>query len=166
MDNASRELEITTAKQHHMALLRKKKEDKKRDADAVFNDWTETVTLDSIMLSSDFKSIKSISSRPVGDWNMKHMRFCAPNSRSRDTTSKGGNTSFAEKPELILPKITSFFLRFTREKTQYYKKSYCNYSDIKTSFEVNMRSTLINLRSSKKILRILTFILQGHHLKI
>ena len=75
MDNASRELEITTAKQpHHMALLRKK-EDKKRDADTVFNDWTESVTLDSIMLSSDFKSIKSISSRPVNDWNMKHMRF-------------------------------------------------------------------------------------------
>ena len=75
MDNASRELEITAAKEHHMALLKKKKEDKKRDADTVFNDWTETVTLDSIMLSPDLKSIKSISSRPVGDWNMKHMRF-------------------------------------------------------------------------------------------
>jgi hypothetical protein len=91
MENASQELEITAAKQHHVALLKKKKEDKKRDADAVFSDWAETVTLDSIMLSPDLKSIESIASRPVGDWNMKHMRFmCSKfkisgyNNRKRD----------------------------------------------------------------------------------
>ena len=82
------------------------------------------------------------------------------------TTSKGGDTSFAEKPELILLKITSFLLSDLLEKTQDLGKSYCNYSDIETYFrgeyEVYHNKPEV---FPKKNLRILTFILQGHHIK-
>ena len=49
-------------------------------------------------------------------------------------TSKGGVTSFAEKPELILLKITSFFSDLLGKKSPDFGKLYCKYSYIENIF--------------------------------
>ncbi len=67
MDDASQESEIMLAKQHHKMLIKKKKADKKKKIDAAFNEWILHVTLDSIVLSSNFRSIASIDSKPVDE---------------------------------------------------------------------------------------------------
>lgn len=72
--NPSHESEIMLAKQHHAQLVRMKKADKKKKDDAAFIEWTLLVSLESIVLSSDFGSIISIDSKPVHEWNMKHLR--------------------------------------------------------------------------------------------
>ena len=62
------------AKQHHKLLFKMKKADKKKQDHAAFNEWIPLVTLDSIVLSSDFGSIASIDSKPADTWNMKYLR--------------------------------------------------------------------------------------------
>ena len=75
------------------------------------------------------KLLKTICRHPLWEeWMVKEVTnnptvACRPASRLQ-MTSEGGNTSFAEKPELILLKITSFFfsdllkkkLRITRNR--------------------------------------------------
>jgi hypothetical protein len=73
-------------KQHHEMLLNKKKADKKKKkVNAALNEWTLIVALDSIVLSSDSRSIISIDSKPVDAWNMKYLQGFAQSLKSQDT---------------------------------------------------------------------------------
>jgi hypothetical protein len=76
------------------------------------------------------------------------------------STSKGGNTSFAEKPELILLIITSFFSDLLK-KTQDYKKSYCKYFDIEGIFWGDYEVCTSEPEVLKKNLRFSILCLQG-----
>ena len=64
--------------------------------------------------------------RTMAEWKIRHdvmqladrLRVATSTTTVAAGTSKGGVTSFAGKPELILLKKRVFFLRFTRKKLQ------------------------------------------------
>lgn len=87
MHEALQESEIILAtKQHHETLLNKKKAvKKKKKVNAALNEWTLIVALDSIVLSSDSRSIISIDSKPVDAWNMKYLQGFAHSLKPQDT---------------------------------------------------------------------------------
>lgn len=55
-------------------VVNMKKADKKKKDNTASNKWTHQVTLDSIVLSTNFGSIASIDLKPLDAWNIKYLR--------------------------------------------------------------------------------------------
>jgi hypothetical protein len=52
----------------------KRKEDAKRHTENLLKEWMKRMTIDDIVLSGDMKSIVTIDSKPVNEYNMVYLR--------------------------------------------------------------------------------------------
>ena len=63
-----------TCGMHSDDWQKRRKEDAKRHAEHLLKEWTKRITIDDIVLARDMKSILTIDSKPVNEYNMVYLR--------------------------------------------------------------------------------------------
>jgi hypothetical protein len=63
-----------TSGMHADDWQKRRKEDAKRHAETLLKEWTKRMTIDDIVLARDMKSILTIDSKPVNEYNIVYLR--------------------------------------------------------------------------------------------